>query len=81
MQVTQELNGRASPFVLPNPYAAGYLMFYLMISQVPTRQYAQGSVGRFAIGVATSSDGVTWSRLGNSPIIKGQSLQQLPASC
>lgn len=71
VQVTQELNGRASPFILPNPYAAGYLMFYLMIDQVPARQYAHGSVGRFAIGVATSPDGVTWSRLGDGPIIEG----------
>ena len=71
LQVKQELNGRASPFVLPNPYAAGYLMFYLMIDQVPVRQYTHGSVGRFAIGVATSPDGVTWSRLGDGPIIEG----------
>ena len=54
-------------------------MFYLMIDQVPARQYAHGSVGRFAIGVATSPDGATWSRLGEGPIVQGQEPAAVPS--
>ena len=61
--------GASGPAVIPNPYGDGYLMAYTAID----KDYAApGSLfGKWNTGLATSKDGITWTRVGETPIAEG----------
>ena len=68
VQIPEEGWGRRGGMVMHNPYdGPQFLLFYTMIgSQIIN------SMGKWAIGLATSDDGLQWTRLGDKPIIEGQ---------
>ena len=66
LQVPSDFGGRAGPGVLPNPYGPGLLMFYTAIAEEEVGVY-----GKWSIGCATSEDGVSWTRVGEKPVIEG----------
>ena len=68
VQIPEEAWGRRGGMVLQNPYdGPQFLLFYTMIgSQIIN------AMGKWAIGLATSDDGLHWTRLGDKPIIEGQ---------
>ena len=66
LQVPSDFGGRAGPGVLPNPYGPGLLMFYTAIAEEEVGVY-----GKWSIGCATSEDGISWTRVGDKPVIEG----------
>lgn len=64
-----DFGGQSGPAVIPNPYSEGYLMAYTAIAK---EIIAGGFYGKWNTGLATSTDGITWTRIGDSPVAEGQ---------
>ena len=69
-----DYGGQSGPAVVPNPYGEGYLMAYTALG----KEYGPtGFFGRWSTGLARSSDGITWSRIGDQPIFEGKHCKPL----
>ncbi len=64
--------GESGPAVLPNPYDEGYVMAYTAIDK--DRSSPDSFYGKWSTGMATSRDGITWTRVGDTPVAEGASI-------
>lgn len=68
VQIPEEAWGRRGGMIMQNPYdGPQFLLFYTMIGT-----QIINFMGKWAIGLATSDDGLQWTRLGDKPIIEGE---------